>query len=166
VFVQKQLKTTMKRSHIMTQTNVTLKLITKENELECINLKPREDQLQLVASNSDSLLHAIKEKTSRPYGIYAEDTMVGFILFDNEIYSDGYYWILRFMIDENYQGKGYAKLAIKEVINKLKDRLDCKQIRVSHVPHNIVANTLYKKAGFQDTGEVEDNGDIILSYYM
>ncbi|WP_098749645.1 GNAT family N-acetyltransferase [Paenibacillus sp. EZ-K15] len=150
----------------MSQTNVALIPISKENEIECISLKPREDQLSLVASNADSLIHATKEITSKPYGIYAEDTMVGFILFDNEIYSDGYYWILRFMIDEKYQGKGYAKLAIKEVINKLKNRIDCKQIRVSHVPHNIVANNLYKKSGFQDTGEVEENGDVILSYYM
>lgn len=146
--------------------SISLKLITKENEVECIALRPREDQVTWVASNSDSLLHAVKEVTSKPYGIYSNDLMVGFILFDNEIYSDGYYWILRFMIDEKYQGKGYGKCAIKEVINKLKNRIDCKQIRVSHVPHNVAANRLYKECGFQDTGEVEENGDIILSYYM
>lgn len=145
---------------------VTLQPITKENELACIQLQPREDQLNLVASNADSLIHATKEITSKPYGIFAEDRMVGFILFDNEMYNDGYYWILRFMIDEKYQGKGYAKLAIKEVIHKLKERRDCKQIRVSHVPHNMVANALYKKSGFQETGEFEENGDIILSYYI
>ncbi|MFC9709206.1 GNAT family N-acetyltransferase [Paenibacillus sp. NPDC056933] len=145
---------------------VNLQRITPENELACIQLKPREDQLNLVASNADSLIHATKEITSKPFGIFAEDRMVGFILFDNEIYNDGYYWILRFMIDEKYQGKGYAKLAIKEVISKLKERTDCKQIRVSHVPHNRVANALYKKSGFQETGEFEDNGDIILSYYL
>lgn len=150
----------------MSVENVTLRLITKENELECMNLKPRDEQMNLVATNSDSLIHAIKETTSKPYGIYAEDQMVGFILFDNEIYSDGYYWILRFMIDERYQGRGYAKQAIREVINKLKSRVDCQQIRVSHVPHNVVANTLYKASGFLDTGEVEDNGDIILSYHL
>ncbi|MFX3646865.1 MAG: GNAT family N-acetyltransferase [Paenibacillus sp.] len=145
---------------------VTLQPVTKENELECINLKPREDQLDLVASNADSLIHATKEITSKPYGIFAEDQMVGFILFDNEIYNDGYYWILRFMMDEKYQGKGYGKLAIQEVIRMLQDRSDCRQIRVSHVPHNIAANTLYKRCGFQDTGEFEDNGDIILSYQV
>ncbi|MFB8374868.1 GNAT family N-acetyltransferase [Paenibacillus taichungensis] len=150
----------------MSTEQVNLQLITPENELECIQLQPREDQLNLVASNADSLIHATKEITSKPYGIFAEDRMVGFILFDNEIYNDGYYWILRFMIDEKYQGKGYAKLAIQEVIHKLKERTDCKQIRVSHVPHNIVANALYKKSGFQETGEFEDNGDIILSYYI
>ncbi|WP_340014093.1 GNAT family N-acetyltransferase [Paenibacillus sp. FSL K6-1318] len=145
---------------------VTLQPITKENELDCINLKPREDQLDLVASNADSLMHATKEITSKPYGILAEEQMVGFILFDNEIYNDGYYWILRFMIDEKHQGKGYGKLAIREVIRMLQERSDCQQIRVSHVPHNIAANALYKRCGFQETGEFEDNGDIILSYQM
>lgn len=150
----------------MSAEQVKLQPITQANELECMQLKPREDQLNLVASNADSLIHATKEITSKPYGIFAEDRMVGFILFDNEIYNDGYYWILRFMIDEKYQGRGYAKLAINEVIHKLKERTDCKQIRVSHVPHNMVANALYKKSGFQETGEFEDNGDIILSYYI
>ncbi|WP_440111722.1 GNAT family N-acetyltransferase [Paenibacillus sp. QZ-Y1] len=145
---------------------VTLQRITKENEFECIQLKPREDQLNLVASNADSLIHATKEITSKPYGIFAEERMVGFILFDNEMYNDGYYWILRFMIDEKYQGKGYGKQAIKEVIRTLQERSDCQQIRVSHVPHNITANALYKHCGFQDTGEFEDNGDIILSFQM
>jgi diamine N-acetyltransferase len=150
----------------MYQTNITLNPITRDNELECIKLRPRDDQLNLVASNSDSLIHAIKEVTSKPFGIYVEELMIGFILFDNELYSDGYYWILRFMIDEKHQGKGYGKSAIREVIKKLRNRIDCKQIRVSHVPHNIVANSLYKACGFRDTGEMEDNGDIILGYAM
>lgn len=61
---------------LMSVENVTLRLIMKENELECINLKPRDEQMNLVATNSDSLIHAIKETTSKPYGIYAEDQMV------------------------------------------------------------------------------------------
>ncbi|MDQ0724864.1 RimJ/RimL family protein N-acetyltransferase [Paenibacillus sp. W4I10] len=64
------------------------------------------------------------------------------------------------------QGKGYGKLAIQEVVRMLQERSDCQQIRVSHVPHNISANALYKRCGFQDTGEFEDNGDIILSYQV
>ncbi len=68
------------------------------------------------------------------------------------------------MIDERFQGKGYGKSAIQQVITKLKNRNDCKEIRVSHVSHNIVANSIYKSCGFQETGEVEDCGDPILSY--
>lgn len=37
---------------------VTLQPITQENKSECVRLQPREDQLTLVASNADSLIHA------------------------------------------------------------------------------------------------------------
>ena len=57
--------------------SVSLRLITKEDEVECIALRPREDQVTWVASNLDSLLHAVKEVTSKPYGIYANELMVG-----------------------------------------------------------------------------------------
>jgi len=128
--------------------------------------KPKEDQMGLVASNADSLVHAKKEITSRAYGIYTKDTMVGFLLFDNEVYTDGYYWILRFMIDYKYQGKGYGKSAILQVIEMLKRKNDCTEIRVSHVPSNTVANAVYKSCGFEETGEYEECGDPILSYRM
>ncbi|GBF74455.1 GNAT family N-acetyltransferase [Paenibacillus sp. 598K] len=142
---------------------VHLRPITKDNESECIKLKPSKNQEDLVATNADSIIHATKEPTSKPYGIYSNDTMVGFLLFDNEIYKDGYYWILRFMVDEQYQHKGYGTLAIKEVIKMLSAKPDCKQIRVNHVPHNTAANRLYKSLGFQETGEMED-GEVVLSY--
>ncbi|MNW19177.1 hypothetical protein D3C71_2190540 [compost metagenome] len=48
----------------------------------------------------------------------------------------------------------------------LQVRRDCRQIRVSHIPHNVAANALYKRCGFQETGELEDNGDIILGYQV
>ncbi|WP_169091783.1 GNAT family N-acetyltransferase [Paenibacillus sp. PL91] len=147
-------------------TIIKLHKITKELESECTKLSVSSQQIAMVASNADSLIHATNEPTSVPYGILSDGMMVGFILFDNEVYKDGYYWILRFMIDERFQGKGYGKLSIKEVIKMLSERVDCKQIRVSHIPHNIVANKLYKDLGFVETGELEGNGDIILTYFM
>ncbi|WP_405104275.1 GNAT family N-acetyltransferase [Paenibacillus sp. FSL K6-1217] len=146
--------------------NIQLHKITPELEQECTQLSVSAGQLDLVASNADSLVHAVNEPTSVPYGIFNEEEMVGFVLFDNERYTDGYYWILRFMIDGRFQGKGYGRSAIKEVIKMLRTREDCTQIRVSHIPHNLTANKLYKDVGFIDTGELEDNGDIILGYSM
>ncbi|WP_340025687.1 GNAT family N-acetyltransferase [Paenibacillus sp. FSL K6-1096] len=146
--------------------NIQLHMITPELEQECIQLSVSAGQLGLVASNADSLVHATNEPTSVPYGIFNDEEMVGFILFDNERYTDGYYWILRFMIDAGFQGKGYGRAAIKEVIKMLSTREDCTQIRVSHKPHNLTASKLYKSVGFTETGELEDNGDIILAYAM
>lgn len=149
----------------MTDHVVQLRPITKDNETECINLKPQKEQEDLVAPKADSIIHATKEPTSKSFGIYTDDTMVGFLLFDNVIYKDGYYWILRFMVDARFQKKGYGSLAIREVIKILSARPDCKQIRVNHVPHNTAANRLYKSLGFQETGEMED-GEVVLSYYV
>lgn len=146
--------------------NIKLHKINPELEQECIQLSVSAGQMNLVASNADSLVHATNEPTSVPYGIFNDEEMVGFILFDNEAYTDGYYWILRFMIDERFQGKGYGKAAIKEVIKMLSTHEDCTQIRVSHIPINLAANKLYKSVGFTETGEFEDNGDIILAYTM
>jgi diamine N-acetyltransferase len=134
---------------------IELKPITEENRIQCINLKPRPDQMNFVAPNSDSLEKAEKEPTSRPYGIYAGEEMVGFVLFDEEPYpDDGYYWIVRFMIDERYQRKGYGRAALSAIIHRLKSKQGHTKIRISHVPDNIVVNSLYKQLGFVETGEV------------
>ncbi|MFU1797733.1 GNAT family N-acetyltransferase [Paenibacillus azoreducens] len=135
--------------------NIVLKLITAENTDECLQLKPREDQQRFVAANANSLEKAKKEPTSRPFGIYADDIMVGFSLFDVEPYpEDGYFWICRFMIDERYQGKGYGKAGLAAVLQHQKSQTGCTKIRISHVPDNTAANRLYKSFGFAETGEV------------
>ncbi|UNK16876.1 hypothetical protein MNQ98_20595 [Paenibacillus sp. N3/727] len=73
---------------------INLKLITDENKEECLLLRPQKFQERFVASNANSLKKAEQEPTSRPYGIYAENVMVGFALFDEEPYpDDGYFWI-------------------------------------------------------------------------
>src|SRR5690554_5070180 len=97
---------------------VFLRPITKESRSECINLKPFKDQERFVAPNINSLKKADEEPTSKPFGIYFKELMVGFALFDQEPYpDDGYYWIVRFMVDGRYQKKGYGRAALKEIIN-------------------------------------------------
>ncbi|MFF2094306.1 GNAT family N-acetyltransferase [Paenibacillus sp. NPDC058174] len=141
---------------------VALKPITEQNRELCIGLKPREDQMNFVAPNLHSLEKAEAEPSSRPYGIYAGEMMVGFTLFDEEPYpEDGFYWIVRFMIDERYQGRGYGKAALNEIISKIRDGREQASIRISHVPQNVVVNKLYKDLGFIETGEII-GGEIVL----
>ncbi|SMF80228.1 diamine N-acetyltransferase [Paenibacillus uliginis N3/975] len=141
---------------------IDLKLITDENKEECLLLRPQKFQERFVASNANSLKKAEQEPTSRPYGIYAENVMVGFALFDEELYpDDGYFWICRFMIDERYQRKGYGRAALGEILRKMKSHPTCTKIRISHVPDNSVVNHLYKQFGFVETGE-EIDGETVL----
>lgn len=88
--------------------------------------------------------------------------MVGFTLFDEEPYpDDGCYWIVRYMVDERYQRKGYGRAALTEIINTIKSKRKGTKIRISHVPNNIVVNKLYKEFDFVETGEIID-GEIVL----
>lgn len=118
--------------------------------------------MNFVAPNIKSLEKAEQEQTSKPYGIYAGKKMVGFTLFDEEPYpNDGYYWIIRLMIDERYQKNGYGRAALIEIINRLQQKQNQTKIRISHVPENIVVNKLYKDLGFVETGEII-GGEIVL----
>lgn len=147
-------------------THVYLKPITADIREQCLELKPREDQKRFVAPNIDSLKKAEEEPSSKPYAIYSDDIMIGFALFDEEPYpEDGYFWIVRLMVDEKYQGKGYGKAGLAAILQKQKENPSCTKIRISHVPDNTVANQLYKAFGFQETGEVI-GGETVLELYI
>lgn len=124
-----------------------------DNFHECIKLKVKEEQKNFVASNMYSLAEAKADNVSIPLGIYNNETLVGFTMFwfdeDNEMG-----WIDRLMVDEKYQGNGYGRAAMVEVISRLKAHEKCKKIRISYEPQNIGAEKLYKSLGFKKTGEL------------
>ena len=89
--------------------------------------------------------------------------MVGFTMFAfDENYGDqnDRYWLWRFMIDEELQGNGYGTAALQVIIQYFKDH-GANNIRLSTKESNINALTMYRKAGFHDTGEINDE-EIVL----
>lgn len=78
-------------------------------------LAVREDQ-PFVAPNDVSLRQADEANakapgTARPFAIYADEKLVGFCMFAFNPQAedpDDRYWLWRFMIDKEEQGKGYG----------------------------------------------------------
>ena len=70
------------------------------------------------------------------------------------------YWLFRFMIDKDFQNKGYGKKALNLVIEEISS-LGAKKIYTSHKPKNEVAGKLYQKLGFNYIGE-RDDGDLLM----
>ena len=144
---------------------VTLRNITAENCDECFALQVRDDQRTFVAPNVRSLAEAwVFHAVARPFAIYNDDTMVGFVMLDLNPYQKGnseqcFLW--RFMIDEKYQGKGYGKAALREVISYVKTTLHPKTLETSVVPGNVGAEKLYNSFGFVANGKY-DGGEKIL----
>ncbi|MBP5745546.1 MAG: GNAT family N-acetyltransferase [Lachnospiraceae bacterium] len=141
-----------------------LKELTNDNLKQCFELKVDKDQMKYIASNEDSYKDA-KENAdvARPFAIYHEGKMVGFAMFAfDELYEDPLdrYWLWRFMIDRDHQGKGIGSEALKTIIGYFKDN-GANNIRLSTKEDNTKALNLYRKAGFYDTGEMNDE-EIVL----
>nr|WP_252152532.1 GNAT family N-acetyltransferase [Acinetobacter pittii] len=71
------------------------------------------------------------------------------------------FWLFRFMIDKNSQAKGYGTKVLQIAIDEMAAK-GAKRIRTMYKSSNYVTGKLYKKKGFQETGEYDECGDIIL----
>jgi len=149
---------------------LTLREITFDNFIECIQLQPKDEQKQFIASNVYSLAEAYVALASgecvpMPYAIYDDETMVGFLLLSYEP-ADGddeddetVYKIWRLMIDKRYQGRGYGKKAMEKALELIKTFPHGKAelVVLSYSPDNHVAKRLYASLGFEETGEMNDD---------
>ncbi len=133
---------------------IEFKKIDKENYLECIQLKVHEHQKEFVADNAQSLLDAHYIGGLHTLGIYNNDKMVGFLLFDYDKDLKG--WSLsRFMIDKEYQGKGFGKAALAEFLKYFEDNIGNEAIYACVNTENINTVELFKKFGFKFVEEIE-----------
>ena len=98
------------------------------------------------------------------FAIYIDDKMVGFTMFAfDEEYEDSNdrYWLWRFMIDKNLQGRGYGRLALEEIIKYFKSN-GANNIKLSTKESNVKALSLYHKFGFKKNGEMNDEETVLV----
>lgn len=136
---------------------VELKAITKDNFEDVISLKVSEHQQAFVSSTAHSLAQAyVYRDTAFPFAIYADDTLVGFIMLG--FYEEKkQYTLWKFLIDNKYQNHGYGKEALKMGIEYLITTFGAKEIYVGVSSENDIAKQLYSSVGFKQTGLIENN---------
>ena len=147
---------------------IRLEPVNDTNREAVLALTVREDQL-FVAPNDYSLSEADEANanapgTARPFAIYAGEKIVGFCMLaldpEDENPVDRY-CLWRFMIDKTEQGKGYGQAALHEIIKYFKEN-GVDTIYLSTAPENEVGLHVYHKAGFKETGEMEDGEAIFV----
>lgn len=127
--------------------NINFKDIDKLNYNTCINLKVGDHQKDYVASNAISLVQAFYEDDLYPIGIYNDEEMVGFILYDYDKDLEGWSFS-RFMIDINHQNKGYGSKALEKFLEFFHNKYEEENLYTSVEIDNHVAIKLYEKYGF------------------
>lgn len=128
--------------------------IDKSNYWDCFALTVDDSQIDFVADNKQSLVEAAYEDGLYVLGIYNEDTMVGFVLYDYDETFPG--WSMsRFMIGKQFQGKGYGKRAVIAFLDYFKKMHGADKLFISVSLDNTVARKMYSDIGFKEIKEVE-----------
>jgi diamine N-acetyltransferase len=140
--------------------SITFRQITRQNFKECIGLKVREDQ-RFVASNVYSIAQSKIEPEYVPLAIYNDETMVGFIMYSINHDREELY-LCRFMIDEKYQGKGYGKQSLALLRKIAEGTPGIRIIELSTKQDNSHGIKVYEKAGFIDTGVLDDGEEVFV----
>ena len=151
---------------------IRLERIRGKNIWDILNLHVNEKQRSFVASNDISIIEAyiaqIENGHAFPFGIYNDETPVGFCMIgygiddswtDAPSIAKDNYNVWRLMIDERFQGKGFGRIAMKQILDFIRTEPcgSAEKCWLSYEPENTAAKNLYCSFGFQETGDCDGN---------
>lgn len=134
---------------------INFRKITEDNFDAIIKMK-RPDGENFVASNAHSLAQAWLYRDDGdvfPFAIYNGDTVVGFMLLEEDM-DEERLDLWRIMFPPENEGKGYGTAAIQLMIQYAKDSGRYKSIGLLCGPNNHNARHIYDKLGFKPTGNI------------
>lgn len=142
---------------------IRLRDIDAGNWREALRLELNPDQEHFVASNVHSLAEAyVKPElpTYRPLAIYDGEQLVGFAMYSCDPPSAKRHYVQRLMIDRRFQGRGYGRAAMLELLKLIRENERCEEISLTVDPDNVGARSLYLSLGFEATGAMLDDQEI------
>lgn len=149
----------MLTTHVQKAAQVHLVPVTEANRAQVTALELAHDQLDFVASNTESLDEADLDEDARPRVVMAGDGVVGFLMYEAP-QDDDEARIYRFMIDRQHQGRGYGRAALLQVLDEIAQLGHIRHISICYAPDNEGARHLYRSAGFVEEG-LDEDGEMI-----
>ena len=138
---------------------VTLREVTAETLRAVCRLEVGRDQQGFVAENVFSIAEASFEPKAWYRAVYADEEPVGFVMLEHDPeQQEDHLW--RFMIDHRHQGKGHGRAALDLVVEHVRAR-GAKRLLSSYVPGDAGPAEFYRRYGFVETGEVDEDELVI-----
>lgn len=139
--------------------------VTEKNFAIVSTLRVATAQAGMVETVAQCCDEARQLSLWRPVAICVDKTPVGFAMYGlwKDEGENGRVWLDRFLIDERFQGKGYAKAVLPLLLRQMAAQYGCKKIYLSVYENNQVAINLYKSLSFAFTGERDINGELVMS---
>ncbi|MFE4243294.1 GNAT family N-acetyltransferase [Peribacillus butanolivorans] len=133
--------------------NVKIVELNAENWYDCCELDVSTEQKEYIEPNAISIAQSKFEHTLKPYAIYFEEKVAGFLMYNSIPEELDGYWVYRIMVDKEFQCKGIGKEATKLMITEMAKLPNVKKIVVGYHPENLGAHNLYSSLGFIDNGD-------------
>src|SRR5918999_3264218 len=148
---------------------VTLREITDENRDAVLALSVAPEQRRFVGTVADALRDAAEIPEGMPWyrAIYADDEPVGFVMLSWNVTPDppriiGPWFLWKLLIDARHQRRGYGRAAVRLVADIVRSE-GATELLTSYVPGDGEPWPFYRSLGFRPTGDLDENGEIILS---
>ncbi len=137
---------------------ITIRPVDRSNWEAAIRLEIHLHQHEYTPSVVVSLAKCYirpDEETVSPFALYTGEVIVGFFTFTYDSASQDIYWLNGFLIDKKYQGLGYGRAALFQILNLARSIFPkmCSLSLTVH-PENIPARHLYDVVGFFNTGRL------------
>ena len=113
---------------------------------------------EVYVANGTTILaraYAYRDSRSRAFLIYEDETPIGMVLYHDEESLDSYIFSEIF-IDEQFQGKGYGRVATKLVLDNMKKDGKYSKVTLCYIEGNDAAQKLYESFGFVEIDRDED----------
>lgn len=119
------------------------------------DVEPRPEQARFVTSTARYLCLCHYGDDWNPVAIVHDDQVVGFAMW--AVDTDDSRWIGGLVVDAAWQGRGIGEAAVRLLVEMLTAQAGATNIALSYEPDNHRARALYRRLGFVETGEVEDD---------
>ena len=138
--------------------------VDKNNFWDVIKLSVGDMQKDFIESNAQSIAESKYYDGWKPVCVYNDDMLIGFAMYGkcSEDVEHNRVWLDRFMIDRNFQGKGYGKQSLGVLIRHIKKLYNVSEIYLSIFEENSLALKMYKNLGFEFNGELDYGGEKVM----
>lgn len=133
--------------------------LTGFNWEQVASLELAENQKDFLPDNLFSIAQSKFDVKTIPFGIIYKEHVVGFAMYANR---NGIFWITRIMVDKNYQQQGIGSTALRKLVEMIRRKSDCREVRTSVSRDNIWGQYLFAAGGFEPMGQ--DEKEVIMKY--
>ena len=145
---------------------IHLEKISRENwrEATFISTDPKHKcplDEQWVTSTAFSIVQSVFEPEWESRIIMDDDKMIGFAFYGLWKEKNAPLFC-RYTIDYDEQGKGYGQAALPIIIEAIREQYGCDKIYLTLEEENERAVHIYRKFGFEPTGELEEGESVYI----